>query len=152
MAVMDVARYILEQRGEMAAMKLQKLVYYSQCWALVWDEEPLFDEEIQAWMNGPVCKPLYDVNKGKFKITADDIADGDSNRLNEDEKETIDVVLKDYGDKTAQWLSDLTHLEEPWNRARRRCGAQPGEKCNEVITLADMHEYYSGIQKLEDEE
>nr|MBF2754091.1 hypothetical protein [Gammaproteobacteria bacterium AqS3] len=49
MSVFNVAKYILEQQGEMAAMKLQKLVYYSQCWALVWDEEPLFDEEIQAW-------------------------------------------------------------------------------------------------------
>nr|MBF2754094.1 SocA family protein [Gammaproteobacteria bacterium AqS3] len=132
-------------------MKLQKLVYYSQCWALVWDEEPLFDEEIQAWMNGPVCKPLYDLNKGKFKITADDIADGDSNRLNEDERETIDAVLEGYGDNTAQQLSDLTHLEAPWNSARRRAGVELGDRCDEVITLADMHEYYSGVGRKDDD-
>ena len=41
MTVFDAAAYILEQSGEMTAMKLQKLVYYSQSWSLVWDEEPL---------------------------------------------------------------------------------------------------------------
>ena len=30
-------------------MKLQKLVYYSQAWSLIWDEKPLFEEEIEAW-------------------------------------------------------------------------------------------------------
>ena len=31
----DVAAYILEQRGQMSAIKLQKLVYYCQAWHLV---------------------------------------------------------------------------------------------------------------------
>jgi hypothetical protein len=56
--VFDVAAYILEKKGEMSAWRLQKLVYYSQAWSLVWDERPLFDEPIQAWANGPVCLAL----------------------------------------------------------------------------------------------
>ncbi len=31
--VHDVAAYILEKRGPMTTMKLQKLVYYSQAWS-----------------------------------------------------------------------------------------------------------------------
>ena len=46
--VFDVADYILKECGEMPALKLQKLVYYSQAWSLVWDEAPLFEEEIEA--------------------------------------------------------------------------------------------------------
>ncbi len=42
----DVATYILDREGEMSAMKLQKLVYYSQAWSLVWDDRPLFDDRI----------------------------------------------------------------------------------------------------------
>ncbi len=49
---LDVAEYILREMGPVTAMKLQKLVYYSQAWSLVWDEEPIFEEEIQAWANG----------------------------------------------------------------------------------------------------
>jgi hypothetical protein len=34
--IFDVAKYILQQRGEMTAMKLQKLCYYAQAWSLAW--------------------------------------------------------------------------------------------------------------------
>ncbi|MDY6802276.1 MAG: DUF4065 domain-containing protein, partial [Cyanobacteriota bacterium] len=52
--VMDVAAYILKKLGPLSAMKLHKLLYYSQAWSLVWDEQPLFSERIEAWANGPV--------------------------------------------------------------------------------------------------
>lgn len=32
--IISVAKYILEQRGAMTTMKLQKLCYYSQAWSL----------------------------------------------------------------------------------------------------------------------
>ena len=47
--VYDVAAYILKQRGPLTAMKLQKLVYYSQAWSIVWDDDAVFSEEIEAW-------------------------------------------------------------------------------------------------------
>jgi hypothetical protein len=34
--VYDVAEFILRGQGEMTAMKLQKLVYYSQAWHIAW--------------------------------------------------------------------------------------------------------------------
>ena len=66
--VFDVAAYILNQKGELTTWKLQKLVCYSQAWSPVWDEEPLFEEDIQAWINGPVCPALYNEHKGRFTI------------------------------------------------------------------------------------
>ncbi len=50
----DVARFILETKGEITAMKLQKLMYYAQAWNLVWEEKELFDDDFEAWANGPV--------------------------------------------------------------------------------------------------
>lgn len=61
------------------------------------------------------------------------------------QKETIDGVIDFYGDKSAQWLSDLTHLENPWKITREDAGLKEGERGNVVIKLADMHEYYSGL-------
>src|SRR3954447_1771040 len=37
----DVAAHILSQSSPMSAMKLQKLVYYSQAWHLAWEDAPL---------------------------------------------------------------------------------------------------------------
>ena len=144
--IFDVASYILQKRGAMTAMKLQKLVYYSQCWSLVWDEEPLFKARIEAWENGPIAPTLYDAHKGEFKVAFGSMQ-GDPAKLTKDQKETIDGVLDFYGSKSAQWLSDLTHLEAPWRQARARAGVNAGERCHEEITLADMHEYYSGLSE-----
>jgi len=139
--VFDVAKYILEKKGPMTTMKLQKLVYYSQAWSVVWDEKPIFEERIEAWASGPVVRELYDEHKGMFQIS--DLNKGNTDNLKPEEKETIDTVLQAYGDKPAQWLSDLTHMEKPWNEARE--GIPIGQNCENEITLASMSEYYSGL-------
>ena len=48
--VFDVAKYILEKKGTMSTMKLQKLCYYSQAWSLVWDDQPLFNEDFESFL------------------------------------------------------------------------------------------------------
>ncbi|MCY4298037.1 MAG: DUF4065 domain-containing protein [Flavobacteriaceae bacterium] len=141
----DVAAYILDKLGEMSAWKLQKLVYYSQVWSLVWDGKRLFDQKIEAWINGPVCRELYEIHKGRFEIN--DIDCGDKNALNETQKESVDAVLKYYGDKSPQWLADLTHLENPWRLARE--SLNPNERGNIEISLESMAEYYESLTKEE---
>ncbi|MBQ7471781.1 MAG: DUF4065 domain-containing protein [Prevotella sp.] len=140
--VFDVAKYILVKRGTMSTMKLQKLCYYSQAWSLVWDDTPLFDENFQAWANGPVCPELFRQTKGSFSVTAED-EPGDIGNLNDTAKQTIDVVLDYYGDKSAQWLSQLTHMENPWQEARE--GVPLGVSCENVITKESMAMYYGAL-------
>ena len=114
--VHDVASYILKQLGPTSAMKLQKLVYYCQAWSLVWDERPLFSARIEASVSGPVVPVLYKSHKGKFMVANWPI--GNPKNLTDKRRETIDGVVNFYGPKTAQWLSDLTHREKPWQEAR----------------------------------
>jgi len=142
--IFDVAKYILEQKGAMTTMKLQKLCYYSQAWSLAWDEVPLFEEDFEAWANGPVCRKLYSYHRKKFEVDASDFYLGDSKNLSATQKETIDVVLAFYGDKSPVWLSELTHSENPWKDARR--GVEPGDYCDNIITKRAMQEYYSGLE------
>jgi uncharacterized phage-associated protein len=139
--VFDVAKYVLEKQGSMTTMKLQKLVYYSQAWSLVWDEKPLFAEEIQAWASGPVVRDLYNHHRGAYLIP--DIQKGNVDNLTKEQRETIDAILEAYGDKPAQWLADLTHMEKPWNEARE--GFDPGDNCENEITPASLAEYYSSL-------
>lgn len=141
--VADVAAYILERAGPMSAMKLQKLVYYSQAWSLVWDEQPLFDERVEAWVNGPVVPVLYEQHRGRFQLNPGDIK-GDPSALGDAGRDTVNGILSFYGEKTAQWLSDLSHSEAPWINARQ--GLTEAERGGNEITHAAMHEYYSGIR------
>ncbi|MEQ6332815.1 type II toxin-antitoxin system antitoxin SocA domain-containing protein [Sphingobium sp. MK2] len=144
----DVARYILDRLApdlsgdHVTAWKLQKLVYYSQAWSLVWDEAPLFNDEIQAWANGPVTPALYQQHKGRFRLCAKDIA-GNPQNLSQEQCDTIDSVLSFYGSKTSQWLSDLTHTEAPWKEARS--GVPEGARSQNIITHEAMAAYYESL-------
>lgn len=140
--VFDTAKYILEQRGRLSTMKLQKLCYYAQVWSLVWDDSPLFEEDFEAWANGPVCRVLYEHSQGKFSVDASEMK-GDSNSLTNTQKTTVNEVLDHYGDKDAQWLSQLTHLEDPWKEAR--VGIPNGVSCDNIITKESMAIYYGGL-------
>ena len=139
--VYDVAAYILAQCGAMTAMKLQKLVYYCQAWSLVWDERPMFGSAIEAGANGPVVRDLYEQHRGMFTVS--NSPSGDPSALDKDARETVDAVLRTYGDKTSQWLSNLTHQERPWRDARGNLG--PNDRGEREITHAAMAEYYGSL-------
>ena len=139
--VLDVAQYILSVRGPMTAMKLQKLVYYAQAWSLVWDDDALFDEEIEAWANGPVVRKLYDQHRGSYRVAS--IPAGKPDSLSDNQKDTVDKVLEFYGGKSPQWLSDLTHDEDPWRIARGNLA--DGVRGDAVITKESLAEYYGSL-------
>lgn len=146
-SVFDVAKYILEQNGVMSAMKLQKLVYYSQVWTIVWDEESLFDEEIKAWSNGAVVWELFDAHRGLFKVGPKQIEQGDSATLTDKQKQNVDKVVSFYGRYTAQQLSDINHKEDPWIDARG--DLPPTDRSWNPITNDAIHTYYSGLPDVE---
>lgn len=132
----DVAQFILDELGPMTSMKLQKLVYYAQAWHIVWADDVLFHEPIEAWTNGPVVRDLWNANRHQFRVS--NVMAGLGSRLDETQQNTVREVLSFYALHDAQWLSDLTHMEAPWKEAWER-----GQ--NTEITPAQMSEYYSSI-------
>ena len=92
-----------------------------------------------------MCKEIFREHQGNFKISADEIPAERMNKieLTEEQRTTIDTVLDYYGDKSAQWLSQLSHMEEPWKQARK--GIQPGAASTSIITKESMAEYYGSI-------
>ena len=145
-SVHDVAAYILDKLGAMSTMKLQKLVYYSQAWGLVWDEKPLFPEPIQAWANGPVAPALYAEHRGRFSIER--IARGNPDQLTTDERATVDAVIEAYGHLTGRQLSYITHAEDPWRLAR--AGLPDTARSEKVITDSAMADYYGAVDVADD--
>ncbi len=142
-SVDDVAAAILERTGRIDTFKLQKLVYYSQAWHLVWAEEPLFTEPVEAWAGGPVVRTLYEHHRGQYSVSS--WPWGDARRLTPEQQETVDVVVDAYGKLSGRQLSQLTHREAPWRVARGDLG--PGERGNRVIEPAAMQDYYSALDQ-----
>lgn len=139
--VYDVAQAILERAGPMSAMKLQKLVYYCQAWSLVWDERPMFAERIEAWRNGPVCPELFKLHRGQFLVIS--VPGAMSSHLSQDEVETVEAIVRDYGALDPHELSAMTHSETPWREARG--DLPPDSPCAREITHESMYAYYSAL-------
>lgn len=144
MSVFDVALFILESLGAMSTMKLQKLVYYCQAWSLVWDEKPIYNEKIEAWVNGPVIPALFEYHKRRYCVNSHFMSrKGNVELLTSEQIETISAVLEFYGDMNPQELIDLTHKERPWLEARGKL--YPNEKGRAIISHRMLANYYSSI-------
>lgn len=145
--VLDIAAYTLRKQGPMTAMKLQKLCYYAYGHHLAWDEKRLFPERFEAWANGPVCRELYEVHRGRLQVHLQHVQQhgGKPSTLNDDEQESVGLVLDAYGGMSAHQLSQLTHQELPWLAARRRAGALPLERSDEQLLDEEIFEFFDSL-------
>ena len=136
---------MVKDHGPMTAMKLQKLVYYCQAWSLALDEKPLFKGKIQAWVYGPVVYDLFKLNQGKYEIDRIEHPEANPEEFDKDQRETINLVVRQYGAMDPESLKSLAHSEPPWRNARKRGNLTPDQRGREEILHSDMREYYSSI-------
>lgn len=118
-------------------LKLQKLVYYAQAWHLALHDTPLFPEDFQAWVHGPVIPQLYQEYK---KFGWQPIMKDAHPELPENVQNFLDEVAEEYFACDAYELEQMTHAEGPWNLARG--DMLPDEPCTNVIKQEWMKEYY----------
>lgn len=147
----SVADYFIalsnETQSLITNLKLQKLVYYAQAWHLAMHNKPLFEEEMEAWIHGPVLPALYE-NYKKFSwkpIEREDLQEGSLDRIisefDSKARNLLNEVAEEYFGLTAYELERLTHNEEPWKIAR--AGIPEDKPSNAIISKSSMKEYYS---------
>jgi len=94
-------------------MKLQKLCYYAQGYALANGHE-LFPEDFQAWQHGPVIQSLYwKYQDYKWRQINNDVPE-----LNTPHIDFLRDIVSAYGRYDGAALSTMTHRESPWLEAR----------------------------------
>lgn len=144
----DIAKYFIWLANETGSfisnLKLQKLVYYSQAWHLALHEQPLFDEDFEAWVHGPVIPTLYQSYKhfGWKPIQEEIILD-----LPETIRAYLQEVTDEYFACDAYELEQMTHREEPWQKAR--VGLMPDQPSTNIIQKNWMQEYYKARVEVE---
>ena len=67
----------------------------SQAWSLAWDDAPLFEEDFEAWVGGPVCPQLFRTHQGKFVLPADYYQQYATDAFTKDQKENLESVKKE---------------------------------------------------------
>jgi uncharacterized phage-associated protein len=137
----DIAKFFIEIANKTGSfisnLKLQKLVYYAQAWHLGLYDRPIFDEDFQAWVHGPVIPELYQAYKhfGWKPIQEDVELD-----LPAEITSHLQEVALEYFACDAYELEQMTHLEAPWQSARE--GVAPDEPSTRIIRKEWMQEYY----------
>lgn len=142
----DIADYFISIANETGSfisnLKLQKLVYYAQAWHIALHDSPLFEEDFEAWVHGPGIPSLYKEYKSfGWQPILKDAAP----KLSDDVYQFLDEVAEEYFACDAYELEQMTHAEDPWNRARGNLS--PDEPSNEVIKKEWMKEFYGARVK-----
>ena len=120
-SALEIANWFVEKasqtpENDLTNLKLQKLLYFAQGKFLATTGNPLFNEQIEAWVLGPVVRSVYDEFKscGSFPITAFDGKVKKSSLPANIDKFLINV-WEEFGRYSANYLVDLTHKEgSPW--------------------------------------
>ena len=143
-----VISYIFEQLGEVTPLALQKILYFVQGLYFSKYEVPLFDDNCQAWVHGPVYAEIYDMFSSFRYDPIDDprfeLLKGKSTNLNEKEKEVINLVVNTFGIYGGKVLEKITHREKPWVDARE--GYLENESSQEEISKEAIKDYFVSVR------
>ena len=141
--------YIYERAGEVTPLALQKMLYYIQGIYMTIFDTPLYPEDCEAWVHGPVYEVVYNMFKNFKYNPIDDscfVMIKDRYReLNVQEKYVIDMVIDSFGLYSGKTLEMITHKEKPWLDARGNYF--PNEVCKEIITKDLMKDYFQSVAK-----
>lgn len=141
--IINVHRELFDESP--SPMKLQKLCYYAQGYALAEGEE-LFQEDFQAWQHGPVVCELFDKYRGyKWHQITEEVGESEATIL-----DFITDVVSAYGRYDGAALSTMTHRENPWIEARGDLDESQGSTA--VITKESMRCFFTAKLKVADVE
>ena len=157
--IQDVATYcglvLLKEGMTVSPLKLQKMLYYIQAWMMVFfDRQLLFDDEPQAWVNGPVYPTVYErfksISRYDMMSRNDFVLEGSITEgidslekrlgLSESQFDVLHKLIAIYGSKNQDQLVFMTHCEDPWSIARGDLG--PFENSDNLISFEDMYSFY----------
>jgi len=139
--IADALIHLSRERGiEITNLKLQKLIYYAQAWHLVFQDAPLFDADIEAWVHGPVVPSVFRRFKG---YRWNPITESGVPPVDDSLARYLGEVLHVYGKLSANQLENLSHREDPWQNARR--GYAADESSSVVISQESIKTYYRKI-------
>lgn len=106
--------------NDLTNLKLQKLLYFAQVeYMKTHQENPLFNDELEAWQYGPVVREIYNAFKqcGAYFITDFDIDYQDFGRVDDKTSEFLDKFFNKYSKFSAWALVDKTHKAgSPWDK------------------------------------
>ncbi|MCD7810065.1 MAG: DUF4065 domain-containing protein [Erysipelotrichaceae bacterium] len=133
--IVDVAQYVYDYYTDISnekidEMKLHKLLYFIQRESYAILNKPMFEEDFEGWMHGPVSKDIrlyYDIVCGMVCATKP---------ISEDNAYIVRNVIEMYGHYDSWYLRNLSHDEISWKNSR--IGLKNNQPGNKIISKSDI--------------
>lgn len=108
--------YSAKQSCPISNLKLQKLLYFAQCYALISENRKLFEEPIEAWAFGPVVSDVYILYKqyGGANILG---PARNTEPISKKDRQILIAVFDKFRNWSATDLTQLTLNQRPWQDA-----------------------------------
>lgn len=138
--IADVAKWFINELSP-DPLKLQKLLYFAQGISYCFNDECLFNEDLEAWVHGPVNSKIYFEYRDYCynPITVKYELPEFSSKI----IKVLKYVRDTYGKYESKYLEEITHQQYPWQYARE--GLDPDERKNKVIPKQLIAEYFNNI-------
>ena len=141
----DIAKYFIKKSipgtpQNITNLKLQKILYYAQgFYHATNNNEKLFDEEIQAWLHGPVVPAVYHKYKRyNYREIPNDVEAPEE--LDNRTKLFLDGIWELFKNFSGKVLEAKTHDETPWKTARN--GLEEYEYSSDEIPVEEISNYF----------
>jgi uncharacterized phage-associated protein len=142
--MLRVIAYVFESLEEVTPLMLQKILYFIQGVSYAVYGKPMFVEDCEAWVHGPVYPQVYELFRDfKYNPIEDArfaIFEGTEDALTTDERKVIDLVVNTFGLYSGKVLERITHNEEPWKKARK--GYTDNIPSKVLLTKESIEHYY----------
>lgn len=119
-------------------LKLQKLLYLAQGYSYAFYDRPLFYDELEGWVHGPVVREVYN-QFSSYQYNCIDIS-FEMNDLDDDAKDVLNYVIDNFSRYDAKYLEKLSHEQEPWILSRG--GLDPDERSDKTISKESIANYF----------
>lgn len=130
----------------MDTWKLQKLTFYIQSWSLAENDAPAFDDEIQAFPDGPVARDLFSATQNMRDVTG--IPTGNASLVSDAVRSIEKMVWNHFGQENGRTLRELTHAEYAWMEAREGLAEnEPSQRPLSHETMASSARRYLDAMK-----
>ncbi len=143
-----ISKHIIAKMEDITPLALQKILYYIQGFSTYFFDKPIFNDNAEAWVHGPVYREIYDrfsyyrynpISKNEFESY------NEIDSLNEKELKLIDSVINNFGVYSGKILEKMTHTTIPWEEGRKELSEE--EYSSNIIDTDTMKDYFTNIGK-----
>lgn len=132
----SVIQYILIRYKDVTPSILYKLLYYIQGFYYIFTNKFMFDEDCEAFVDGPVYRSLFErYKKFGYEDINKEILANDKLQLEDFERNVVEGVIKYYSCYSGKILRLMTCNEAPWILTRK-----------DIISEDDFEEYDLNIK------